>query len=109
MKKLFNKIDELLDKFISWINYGGRNKHLIISIIIYLILLPIFVNLELNIYISFLIVTIIDVVILIIKELYDKYIKHTFFDYTDIIAGMIYPICIWLSILIYFLINLIKL
>ena len=106
---MFKFINKLLDKFINWINYGGRNKHLIISMIICLILLPIFANLIFNIYIASVLVTSIDLIILIIKELYDKYIKKTFFDITDIIAGMIYPICIWLSLLIYCLINLIKL
>lgn len=106
---MFNIINKILDKFINWINYGGRNKHLIISFIICLILLPIFVNLNLSIYIASVLVTCIVLVILIAKEVYDKVIKKTLFDITDIIAGMIYPICIWLSLLIYYLINLIKL
>ena len=106
---MFNFINKLLDKFINWINYGGRNKHLIVSMIICLILLPIFVNLNLSIYISSVLVTCIVLVILIAKEVYDKVIKKTLFDVINIIAGMIYPICIWLSLLIYYLINLIKL
>lgn len=101
MKNLYNKI-------INWISYGGRSLHEIvgsyISIFIYIILK--YYTLLNDIFIT-LIIFFIVLIIMIYKELYDKYIKKTFFDITDIIAGILFPLFMLILFGIFKLISLI--
>ena len=85
----------MINKLFNWLNQSGRNWHLLVGFGILLISTVTFGLLGFNIYINATISTGVVFVTMIVKELYDKFIKKTFFDWSDILAGMLSAASLW--------------
>ena len=85
----------MINKLFDWLNQSGRSWHLLAGFGILLISMVIFGLLNFNTYVNAAISTIIVFIVMIVKELYDKFIKKTFFDWNDVLAGMLFPALLW--------------
>lgn len=85
----------MINKLFDWLNQSGRSLHLLAGFGILLISMIAFGLLSFNTYVNAAISSGIVFIAMIVKELYDKYIKKTFFDWSDVLAGMLFPVLLW--------------
>ena len=85
----------MINKLFDWLNQSGRSLHLLAGFFILLISMITFGLLRFNTYINAAISSGIVLIAMIIKEFYDKFIKKTKFDWSDILAGMLFPAFLW--------------
>lgn len=79
----------ILDSILEWIEYGRRDMHMLAGCSITAITVALGFYCSSQLWIISLISVLLSFLLSIGKEIYDKYIKKTFFDYTDIIASVI--------------------
>ncbi len=86
-------------RLFRWLMQCGRQWHLLAGLaILFLGLLLCVFAFGLGIYAAAGAATGAVLLTMVLKELYDLLVKGTFFDWTDIAAGMLFPALLWVCL-----------
>lgn len=90
---------KLIDRLFDWLNQSGRSWHFLAGFFILLIAMIVCTAVfGMNTFLAGGVSSVVVLFAMVLKELYDLLIKKTMFDWTDIVAGMLFPVLLWICL-----------
>lgn len=89
----------MIERLFDWLNRNGRQWHFLAGFFILLISMILCTAVfGMNTFLAGAVSAGAVLAVMMLKELYDLLIKRTFFDWTDIVAGMLFPAAMWVCL-----------